>query len=319
MSGAGVLAPGGWWPILPSIARHPARSPAPELNMIPSIGIRPLDAAFGAELTGLSITGDVPEADFQAFLDAFHRHHVLLIRDVPNDPAAQVAFSRRMGPLEHHAAASAVHPQFPEIFCVGNYAADGITASFARGVEQWHADSSFREVPSAASLFYGAICPPEGGETWFLDAVAAYETLPDAMKARIAGLRGVHCLYTLSEWNRRHTPGRAPMDEARRRAFPPVAHPLVRTHPVSGLRSLFLCPAVISHIEGMGVEESAALIEELMEHATQERFVYRHRWRAGDLVIWDNRCTLHTASLFDHEKYQRLMFRTTVAGTALAA
>jgi taurine dioxygenase len=287
--------------------------------MTATLGIHPLAAGFGAELVGLRISGDVPEPDFAAFLDALHQHHVLLIRDVPNDPAAQVAFSRRMGPLEHHAAASAVHPAHPEIFCVGNYAADGITANFNRGVEQWHADSSFREIPSTASLFYGAICPPEGGETWFLDAVSAYATLPEAMKARIEGLRGVHCLYTLSEWNRRHTPGRPPMDEAKRKLWPPVAHPLVRTHPVSGVKSLFLCPAVISHIEGMGVEDSQALIEELMAHAGQERFVYRHAWRAGDLVIWDNRCTLHTASLFDHEKYQRLMFRTTVAGGALAA
>lgn len=285
--------------------------------MSATLGIRPLAASFGAEIIGLRIAGDVPEADFTGFLDALHRHHVLLVRDVPNDPSAQVAFSRRMGPLEHHAAASAVHPAHPEIFCVGNYTADGITANFARGVEQWHADSSFREVPSAASLFYGAICPPEGGETWFLDAVGAYDALPDAMKARIEGLCGVHCLFTLSEWNRRHTPGRAPMDEAKRRAFPPVAHPLVRTHPVSGLRSLFLCPAVISHVEGMSVAESQALIEELMEHAGQERFIYRHAWREGDLVVWDNRSTLHTASLFDHGKYQRLMFRTTVAGSGI--
>lgn len=284
-----------------------------------SLATRPLGASFGAEITGLRIAGDIPEADFQSFLEAFHRHHVLLIRDVPNDPAAQVAFSRRMGPLEHHAAASAVHPAHPEIFCVGNFEADGITANFARGVEQWHADSSFRDIPSTASLFYGAICPPEGGETWFLDAVSAYAALPEALKARIEGLRGVHCLFTLSEWNRRHTPDRAPMDETRRRQWPPVAHPLVRTHPVTGLKSLFLCPAVISHIEGMSVEDSAALIEELMDHAGQERFIYRHAWRAGDLVVWDNRCTLHTASLFDHEKYQRLMFRTTVAGGALAA
>lgn len=280
------------------------------------LGIRPLGANFGVEISGLPIGSNVPAEVFEAFLDAFHRHHVVLVRNVPNDPAAQVAFSRRMGPLEHHAAASAVHPVHPEIFCVGNYTADGITANFARGVEQWHADSSFREVPSTASLFYGAICPPEGGETWFLDAVSAYETLPEALKARIEGLKAVHCLFTLTEWNRRHTPDRAPMDEARRKLWPPVAHPLVRTHPVTGRQSLFLCPAVISHIEGMSIEDSRDLIETLMEHAGQERFVYRHAWREGDLVIWDNRCTLHTASLFDHERYQRLMFCTTVAGTA---
>jgi taurine dioxygenase len=278
---------------------------------------RPLGATFGAELTGFRIAGDVEEADFAAFLAALHRHGVLLIRGVPNDPAAQVAFSRRMGPLERHSSTAHTHPRHPEILCVGNVEGpDGLKAHFATGIEQWHADSSFRPVPSAASLFYGVLCPPEGGETWFLDAVTAYEELPEAMKARIEGLRGVHDLWTLSEWNRRHTPSRPPLTEEARRQFPPVAQPLVRTHPVTGRRSLFLCPAVISHVEGLAPAESRALIGALMEHATQERYLYRHRWREGDLVVWDNLATLHTATLFDHRRYQRLMFRTTVAGTA---
>jgi taurine dioxygenase len=282
----------------------------------PPLREHPLGTTFGAELSGLRIAGDIGETEFAGFLDAFHRRHLVLLRNVPNDPAAQVAFSRRMGTLELHSQATATHPQHPEIFCVGNYAQDGIRANFAKGVEQWHADSSFRAVPSAASLFYGAICPPEGGETWFLDAAAAHAELPEEMQARIAPLRAVHDLNTLSEWNRRHTPDRPPLSEETRRRFPPMPQPLVRTHPVTGVKSLFLCPAVISHIEGMDREEGLALVETLMTHASQERYIYRHQWQAGDLVIWDNRCTLHTASLFDHEKYLRLMFRTTVAGTA---
>ena len=276
----------------------------------------PIDASFGAELAGVRVAGDVPDADIATFLDALHRHHVVLVRDVPNDPAAQVAFSRRLGPLELHSAATHTHPRHPEIFCVGNYDADGIRANFATGVEQWHADSSFRAVPSAASLFYGAIVPPEGAETWFLDAEAAYGDLDAATRARIDGLTAVHDLATLAAWNARHTLGRPPMSEATRRAFPPMPQPLVRTHPVTGRRSLFLCPAVISHIEGMAPAEGAALIAALMRHAAQDRYIYRHRWRAGDLVAWDNRSVLHTASLFDHTRYTRLMFRTTVAGTA---
>lgn len=278
---------------------------------------RPLGATFGAEITGLRVAGDLPQAEVDAFRDALHRHGVLLLRGLPEDPAAQVAFSRRLGPLEMHSSSAHTHPAHPEIFCVGNVERpDGLRAHFATGVEQWHADSSFRPVPSRASLFYGAVVPPEGGETWFLDAVTAYAELPGAMKARIEGLRGVHDLNTLSEWNRRHTPGRPPLPEETRRRFPPVAQPLVRVHPATGRRSLFLCPAVISHIEGMSEAASRDLIEALMRHATQERYLYRHRWRAGDLVAWDNLATLHTATLFDHTRYQRLMFRTTVAGEA---
>lgn len=280
------------------------------------IGIRPLTPVFGAEITGLPIRGDVDDARFAAFMAALHRHGVLLVRDVPRDDAQQVAFSRRMGPLEIHASPFTL-ADHPEVFCVGNYAEGGVPkANFATGVEQWHADSSFRAVPSAASLFYGAICPPEGGETWFLDAATAHEEMPSALRARIEGLVGVHDLATLSAFNRRHTPDRPGISEETRRRFPPQPQPLVKAHPVTGRKSLFVCPAVISHIEGMTPEASAALIEEIMAHATQERYIYRHQWRAGDLVIWDNRATLHTASLFDHTKYVRLMLRTTVAGNA---
>jgi taurine dioxygenase len=271
-------------------------------------------ASFGAELPGWRIAGDVPEIAMDGFRAALHRHRILLVRSVPNDPGALVAFSGRLGPLELHSASTATHPVHPEVFCVGNYEADGIRANFARGVEQWHADSSFRAVPSAASLFYGAIVPPVGGETWFLDATAAWMALPAAMQARIEGLTAIHDIATLHAWNSRHTPGRPPLSEETRRRFPPQPQPLVRVHPVTGARSLFLCPAVISHIEGMSLAASAALIETLMAHATEERFLYRHVWQPGDLVAWDNRAVLHTATLFDHTKYTRLMFRTTIAG-----
>jgi taurine dioxygenase len=276
---------------------------------------RPLGQGFGAELLGLRIAGDIPDEDFAAYLDAFHRHHLLLVRDVPFDPAAHVAFSRRMGPLELHSQTRFTDDNHPEIFCVGNHTVDGVLrANFVRGLEQWHADSSFRETPSAASLFYGVICPPEGGETWFIDAAGAYAGLPESTRAAIDPLRAVHSLATLAEWGRTHNPDRPPLSEEQTRRFPPVSQPLVRTHPVTGVRSLFLCPAVISHVEGLDPEASRVLIDGLMAHAAQEKYIYRHRWRQGDLVIWDNRCTLHTATLFDHEKYQRLMHRTTVAG-----
>jgi taurine dioxygenase len=286
---------------------------------VETVTVRPLGTTFGAEVAGLPIRGDIAPHLLARFIDLLHRYRVLVVPQIALDPAAQVAFSRRLGALELHAAATATLPGHPEIFCVGNVARDGIKANFARGVEQWHADSSFRAVPSDASLFYGVIVPPEGGETNFLDATAAWEELDPAMQRRVEGLRAVHSLETLYAWNARHTPGRAPFTEAQRRDWPPVSQPLVQTHKATGKRSLYLCPAVISHIEGMAPDSGRALIDELMAHAGQPRYVYRHRWRRGDLVIWDNRAVLHTASLFDHTRYERLMYRTTVAGDTLGA
>lgn len=280
--------------------------------------VTPVAETFGAEVTGLPIHGDVEDRLFVAFLAILHDHRFVLVRGLDLHPAAQVAFSKRLGPLEIHARVGNTLPAHPEIFCVGNVERDGMKASFARGVEQWHADSSYRTVTSDASLFYGEVVPPEGGDTLFADATAAWDALDDATKAAIDGLRAVHELETLYEWGARHNPHRPAFTDEQRRMWPPVSQPLVRIHPVTGRKSLYLCPAVISHIEGMDAAEGRALIERLIAHTTQPRFVYSHKWRKGDLVIWDNRAVLHTASLFDHEKYQRLMYRTTVAGGGLS-
>ena len=277
---------------------------------------RPIGPTFGAEVTGMPIHGNVSPEMLTQFIALLHRYRVLIVPEIMLDPADLVAFSARFGPLEIHSRFDNTLPAHREIFCVGNVERDGMKASFNRGVEQWHADSSYRAVPSDASLFYGEIVPPEGAETMFADATAAYRTLDPAMKQRIEGLVAVHSLETLRLWGQRHNPDRKQNIPSQVAAFPPERQPLVRVHPVTGSKSLYVCPAVISHIEGMDQAESDALLETLITHATQPRYVYSHRWRKGDLVMWDNRAVLHTASLFDHTRYQRLMYRTTVAGNA---
>ena len=277
---------------------------------------RPIGPTFGAEVTGIPIHGNVAPEMLTQFIALLHRYRVLVVPEIMLDPADLVAFSARFGPLEIHSRFDNTLPAHREIFCVGNVERDGMKASFNRGVEQWHADSSYRAVPSDASLFYGEIVPPEGAETMFADATAAYRTLDPAMKQRIEGLVAVHSLETLRLWGQRHNPDRKQNIPSQVAAFPPERQPLVRVHPVTGSKSLYVCPAVISHIEGMDQAESEALLETLITHATQPRYVYSHRWRKGDLVMWDNRAVLHTASLFDHTRYQRLMYRTTVAGNA---
>ncbi len=280
--------------------------------------IRQVGPTFGAEVRGMPIHGDVVPELLGEFISALHRYRVLIVPGLELDPADLVAFSRRFGPLEIHSRFENTLPAHREVFCVGNVERDGMKASFNRGVEQWHADSSYRRTPSDASLFYAEIVPGEGGDTLFADATSAWRTLEPAMRRRVEGLYAVHSLETLRQWGARHNPERAAGVDHQPEAFPPVRQPLVRSHPATGAKSLYVCPAVISHIEGIGAEESAMLIETLIMHVTQARFVYCHRWRKGDLVIWDNRAVLHTASLFDHTRYQRLMYRTTVAGGAPA-
>jgi taurine dioxygenase len=280
--------------------------------------VRQVAPTFAAEVIGMPIHGDVTPELLREFISLLHRYRVLVVPAGQLNPADMVAFSKRFGPLEIHSRFDNTLPTHREVFCVGNVERDGMKASFSRGVEQWHADSSYREIPSDASLFYGEIVPPEGGETMFADVTAAYRSLDPALKARIEPLHGIHSLETLRLWGQRQNPERGTQPSDQTAKFPPVRQPLVRAHPLTGAKSLYVCPAVISHIEGLDAQESAALIETLITHATQPHFVYTHRWRQGDLVMWDNRAVLHTASLFDHTRYQRLMYRTTVVGNAPA-
>jgi len=281
-----------------------------------TLAVRQVGPTFGAEVSGMPIHGEVSPELLTQFISLLHRYRVLIVPDLDIGPADLVAFSERLGPLEIHSRFENTLPAHREVFCVGNVERDGMKASFNRGVEQWHGDSSYREVPSDASLFYAEIVPDEGGDTLFADATAAWRTLEPSMRARLEGLYGVHSLETLRQWGLRHNPERGKNVDNQASDYPPVRQPLVRTHPATGAKSLYVCPAVISHVEGLDPWESAALIATLMEHIAQPRFVYTHRWRKGDLVMWDNRAVLHTASLFDHVKYQRLMYRTTVAGNS---
>jgi alpha-ketoglutarate-dependent taurine dioxygenase len=283
-----------------------------------ALSVRPIGPTFGAEVGGMPVNGDVSPELMTQFISLLHRYRVLIVPEIAVEPADLVAFSGRFGPLEIHSRFENTLPAHREVFCVGNVERDGMKASFSRGVEQWHADSSYRTIPSDASLFYGEIVPPEGGETLFADATAAYRSLDPELKRQIDGLQAIHSLETLRLWGQRHNPDREQEVDNQPSRFPPVRQPLVRVHPATGAKSLYVCPAVISHIEGLDPATGAALIETLTAHMTQPRFVYSHRWHRGDLVMWDNRAVLHTASLFDHTRYQRLMYRTTVAGNAPA-
>ncbi len=249
-----------------------------------TLAIRQIVPTFAAEVAGMPIHGDVSPELISQFIAAppplsrAHRSRASI-----STPSDLVAFSRRLGPLEIHSRFENTLPTHREIFCVGNVERDGMKASFNRGVEQWHADSSYRETPSDASLFYAEIVPDEGGDTLFADATAAWRALDPETRAQVEGLYGVHSLETLRQWGQRHNPERGRNVDDQAAAFPPVRQPLVRRHPVTGAKSLYVCPAVISHVEGLDPAEGAALIETLIAHVTQPRFVYA---TAGTRAIW---------------------------------
>lgn len=206
---------------------------------------------------------------------------------------------------------------FPQLHVVTNLDADGKPTAKAAlqnpGNYYWHTDASYMRKPSSSTLLYSIMTPSNGGDTEFANMYAAYEALSPEMKERIGSLRAVH------SWEQsRHNSGSRPATEEEKRKAPPVAHPLVRTHPDTHRKALYL-GVHTSHIEGMDVEEGRKLLADLLDHATQDRFVYRHKWQTGDLVMWDNRCLLHKATDdFDMGNEPRVLHRTVIQGTVPA-
>ncbi len=283
--------------------------------MTGTIETRPLSDAFGVEVSGVDTAQPIDPAAFGAVLDAFHAHGVLLFRGQHLTPEALIAFSRNFGKIDVHIDRKYQLAGYPEIIVVGNVIEDGrLVSLFVNVDEEWHTDRCYMRKPSLVSLFYCVEAPPEGGDTKFAGAQAAYDALPDDEKARIDGLRAIHSFEAMDRHLRTQDPTRAPMTEAQRHEAPPVAQPIARTHPVTGRKSLYLSPEVIECVEGQSEDQGRKLIRRLTDHATQPQFVYRHKWRVGDLVVWDNRCTLHTATAYDADTYRRVMWRTTIEG-----
>lgn len=277
------------------------------------IRVTRLGRSFAARVEGIDARRTMREDEFRAVVDAFHAHGVLIFPGQDIDDAQQIAFSSAFGTLERNMRAT---PFPPEIVDVSNFDPAGkpllqgtAKRAFNDANQLWHTDGSFNENPSVASLLSGREIPPEGGNTEFADMCAAWDALPEAKKKRLEGLVAVH--------NLAHSRRKAGLDEIGTMLIlprPPVRQVLVRTHPATGRRSLFVA-SHIERIEELSQAESDALVDELMEWATRPEFVYTHVWAPKDLVMWDNRRTMHRARPFrGYETYRRIMHRTTVAG-----
>ncbi len=276
-----------------------------------ALELSPISPVMGAEVHGIDLAAPMSADTFAAIRAAFNRHMLLRFPAQTLDEAALVAFSRRFGDLQIHVLDEYRHPRFPEIYVLSNVdRATGRTTGRHPdlGTLVWHSDLSFQRRPALATILYGIEVPRTGGETLFADLAAAFDALDDATKRWIAGLRAIHDL----DYSRQRA-GAPPMTAAQRVEAPPADHPLVRTHPETGRKGLYISHH-ISRIDGLAESESRALLAELMAHATSERFVYANRWQSGDVLIWDNRATMHRATEYDAAEERRVIHRTVVKG-----
>ena len=276
---------------------------------------RRFEAPLGAEIVGLDLTQPLDDATFgdvrKAFLDS---EGVLILRDQRITPEQHIAFSRRFGTLMIHVLHQFLLPGHPEILLVSNVMENGKPIGLGDAGRYWHSDMSYVAEPSLGSLLHAQEIPSEGGDTSFINLYRAYETLPAEIKRRIDGKRAIHS-YRNSYDKMEGTTFRPKLTEAQKAEVQEVTHPVVRTHPETGRKALFVSEGFTSRILGIPEEESRELLQMLFAHSTEPRFAYRHRWREHDLVFWDNRCAIH----FAHgcpPHLRRHMHRTTVQGDA---
>jgi taurine dioxygenase len=277
--------------------------------------VRRVSAAMGAEIVDVDLN-DLSDDAFGQIRDAFHAYQVIVIRGQSLTPAAQLDFSRRFGALEDQLNAHYTVPDYPEVLVLSNDMKDGKPVGLIDGGDFWHSDSSHRDMPSMATILYAVKNPDQGGDTEFANMYAAYEALPLEMKTRIADLKGVHAVSKLKNKRVTVSPRRPDGKDfyERQKSLPDQIWPLVRTHPVTGKKALYLSPRFTIGIAGLTEGEADEILDVLFAHQVRAEFVYRHRWRDRDLVMWDNRCVIHQAMGGYAYPDVRKMYRTVVAG-----
>lgn len=277
---------------------------------------RTLTPSIGIEITGIDLGRPIDDETLAELRHLWLDHVIAVFPGQDLDDEQQIAFSRRIGELELiNMAALQVRGQ-PEVYAATNLdeqgrimTSDHPVAQVNRDNQRWHSDSSFKRVPAMASALHARIVPEKGGDTEWANMVAAYGALDDRTKEKAEGRIALHDFY----WSRREIDETA-FTEEERAALPPVRHPLIRVHEETGRPAIY-AGSHTREIEGMDWEEGRALIDALIDHATQPCFTYRHSWQVGDLVLWDNRAALHRGIPFDAKLQKRRMHRTTIAGT----
>jgi taurine dioxygenase len=294
--------------------------PAASAVSIPSaasaaVSIELFDAPLGAEVFGLDLGRELPDDAFQRIHRAHLDHHLLVFRDQRITPRQQIDFSRRFGALQIHVLRNFQLADHPEVLVISNIIENGQPTGLGDAGHFWHSDLSYKETPSLGSMLHAQELPAEGGDTLFANMHLAWDTLPAALRSAVRGLRAEHSYLTQYEELRRRSPFRPALTEAQIAEVKPVLHPVVRTHPETGRKALFVSEHFTTRIDGLPEDESRALLGELFAHSTRPEHVYRHRWQPHDLVFWDNRSLMHLAG-GTPEHLRRKLYRTTIEGDA---
>ena len=275
-----------------------------------ALDLRPLEGGLGVEIRNLQVA-EVDDETFPAVYAAFLRHQLLLFRDQDLPPAAQVAFARRFGEVQVHVLDQYHANDFPELYTLTNLDPDGRPSGKHpdRGTLIWHTDGSWRRNTGHATMLYAEQIPSTGGETSFADMYSAHDALEPGERAELAKLRAFHSL----DFSRSRRHGDDPLTEAQRAVVPPVDHPIIRTHPETGRKCVFLGDHAET-IQGMDYDEARRLIDGLNERLVSLARSYTHRWRPREFIVWDNRCLMHKAGGYDTAHEPRVIRRCTVIG-----
>ena len=273
--------------------------------------LKPLSPGFGLEATGINLSGPISDEMFAEIEDAFFDGQVLAIPHQRLTPARFVAFARRFGPPEPHVIDQFHHPDDRNILILSNVVIDGEPQGLADAGTYFHTDYSYLDVPARATMLYSIEVPESGGDTLFANQYAAYDDLTAAMKRKVEPLVAVH------HYGNRHVPegeartAASALTDEQKAKMPLITHPLVRRHPVTGMKALYAVSGSSYGIVGMPDDEAIALLDELAAHATQDKYILRYEYGVGDVVIWDNASLLHSATLTAAE-CARTLWRITV-------
>ncbi len=281
-----------------------------------SLSVERINDTFVGEVDGVNLSDDHSDGEIGDLRTALMEHGILVFHGQDMSNQQHVRFSQKFGPSEIHTVKQYLLEDFPEIIALANRGDKG-TKPIANGGAYWHSDITYKACPPMGSILYALEIPPEGGDTLYCDMAGAYDALSDEMKERIDGLRAVHSYLPRFMASRKMDEGFQKdvfeLSEEQKAELAEVVHPIVRTHPENGRKALFINEGFTVRVEDMDEDDGKALLSELNAHATQDRFIYAHKWSVGDVVFWDNRVTMHKATEYDNQ-YARRMHRTTVQG-----